>query len=230
MDISCYKFQIQMITCMDTESRQPKKDSKSIPKRSPLWYFLPLFLNVIGGVIAYFILKKDDPQKARLCLFFGILLFVIPVVMVLSIRIVFGTYHPFYVISSGSMRPTINASDVLVVQGNVPFRDLKIGDIIVFHRPSDHGRIVTHRVVEILNDNPRVIKTKGDHNRGSIAGADFPITEQQYIGKVEYVIPQTGYLKQFLTPPLSYLIITMSVGITITPIIVRHIRYHKIRK
>jgi signal peptidase I len=214
---------------MGAESRQPKKDAKSIAKRNPLWYVLPLFLNVVGGVIAYFIIRKDDPQKARNCLLFGVLLFVIPFVMVLGIHIVFGTFHPFYVITSGSMRPTLNTSDVLVVQGNVPFQDLKIGDIIVFHRPSDHGRIITHRVVEILNDNPRIIKTKGDHNHRSIDGADFPITEQQYIGKVEYVIPQMGYVKQFLTPPVIYIIIVMTIGITMTPIILYHIRYRKKR-
>lgn len=163
-------------------------------------------------------------------LLFGVLLFVIPVVITFGIRIVFGTYHPFYVITSGSMRPTLNTSDVIVVQGNLPFQDIKIGDIIVFHKPSNQSRIITHRVVQILNDNPRIIKTKGDHNRGSIAGTDFPITEQLYIGKVRYVIPQMGYLKQFLTPPLMYPIIVATIGITMTPIMLHHIRYRKNRR
>jgi len=43
-------------------------------KRSPLWYELPLLLQIIGGIIAYFIIRKDDPKLARRCLVLGILL------------------------------------------------------------------------------------------------------------------------------------------------------------
>ncbi|MCE2499007.1 MAG: hypothetical protein J4F28_08520 [Nitrosopumilaceae archaeon] len=47
--------------------------------RSRWWYVLPIFLDVVGGVIAYFVLRQDDPQKARNCLLLGIALFVIHV-------------------------------------------------------------------------------------------------------------------------------------------------------
>jgi len=49
--------------------------------RSGAWYLLPIFLNVVGGVIAYFVLKHDDPPKARNCLYLGIALTAIMVVM-----------------------------------------------------------------------------------------------------------------------------------------------------
>lgn len=45
-----------------------------VRKRSGLWFFLPIFFNVIGGVIAYFIIKDDDPRKAKNCLLLGIIL------------------------------------------------------------------------------------------------------------------------------------------------------------
>ena len=43
-------------------------------KRSGLWYLLPIFLTIIGGVIAYFVIKDDDPKKAKNCLYLGIIL------------------------------------------------------------------------------------------------------------------------------------------------------------
>jgi len=130
-----------------------------------------------------------------------------------GLRVAFGTENPFYVVSSGSMVPNLNVFDVIVVQGNVPFDNLKVGDIIVFNRPTGHDRVIVHRVAEILSENPLVIRTKGDANPGSIPGTDFPITKQDYIGKVEYVIPQIGYVTRILTPPINYIIIAVIIGI-----------------
>jgi signal peptidase len=131
----------------------------------------------------------------------------------IGLRIAFGTENPFYVVSSGSMVPNLNVFDVIIVQGNASFDHLKIGDIIVFNRPDGHDRVIVHRVAEILNKNPLVIRTKGDANPGSIPGTDFPITKQEYIGKVEYVIPQIGYVTRILTPPINYIIIAVIIGI-----------------
>ena len=44
-------------------------------RRSGWWFLLPIFLNIVGGVIAYFVLRHDDPQKAKNCLLLGIVLF-----------------------------------------------------------------------------------------------------------------------------------------------------------
>ncbi len=133
----------------------------------------------------------------------------------IGLRVAFGTENPFYVVSSGSMIPNLNIFDVIVVQGNVPFDHVKIGDIIVFNRPSGHDRVIVHRVAEILNKDPLEIRTKGDANPGSIPGTDFPIIKEDYIGKVVYVIPQIGYVTRILTPPINYIIIAVIVGIMI---------------
>ena len=42
--------------------------------RSNWWFLLPIFLAIIGGVIAYFVLRHDDPKKARNCLYLGFIL------------------------------------------------------------------------------------------------------------------------------------------------------------
>jgi signal peptidase len=133
----------------------------------------------------------------------------------IGLRVAFGTENPFYVVSSGSMIPNLNIFDVIVVQGNVVFDQVKVGDIIVFNRPVIHDKVIVHRVAEILNKNPLTIRTKGDANSGSIPGTDYPITKGDYIGKVVYVVPQIGYVTRILTPPINYIIIAVIVGIMI---------------
>jgi len=127
----------------------------------------------------------------------------------------FGTQNPFYVVASGSMTPELQEYDVLIVQGHEPFEDLEIGDIIVFNRPSDHNRVIVHRVVSITDDDPKTLRTKGDSNPASIPGTDYPITQEEYIGKVVYTIPQAGYVTQLLKPPINYIIIAVVIGIMI---------------
>lgn len=131
----------------------------------------------------------------------------------IGLRVAFGTENPFYVVSSGSMIPNLNIFDVIVVQGNIVFDHIKVGDIIVFNRPNGHDKVIVHRVAEILNKDPLIIRTKGDANPGSIPGTDFPITKNDYIGKVVYVVPQIGYITRILTPPINYIIIAVIVGI-----------------
>ena len=133
----------------------------------------------------------------------------------IGLQIAFGTQNPFYVVASGSMIPVLEKYDVLIVQGHESFEEIKIGDIIVFNRPSDHDRVIVHRVASILEDDPKTIRTKGDANPGSIPGTDFPITEEEYIGKVAYTLPQVGYVTQLLKPPVNYVIIAIVIGVMI---------------
>jgi signal peptidase len=149
------------------------------------------------------------------------------VIMWIGIQVVFGTEMltlegnqikvggPFYVVVSGSMIPVLQVYDIIVIQGHDPFEEVEIGDIIVFDRPSDHNRVIVHRVVSITNEDPKTIRTQGDANPGSIPGTDFPITEEEYIGKVAYIIPQLGYVTQILQPPTNYIIIAVVSGIMI---------------
>ena len=44
------------------------------------------------------------------------------------------------------------------------------------------------------------------------------ITEKEYHGKVEHVIPQVGYITQILQPPINYLIIAVIIAV----MVVRH--------
>jgi signal peptidase I len=132
--------------------------------------------------------------------------------MFVGSKVAFGAPNPFYVVSSGSMIPAIKVYDVIMVQGNVPFDHIKVGDIIAFKNPSVQGELIVHRVAQILNQNPLEVRTKGDANQDSIPGTDLPITKADYIGKVTYVIPQIGFLMKILTP-INYVIVASIMGI-----------------
>ena len=137
----------------------------------------------------------------------------------LGLQAVFGTSNPFYVVSSGSMIPALEVYDVIVVEGNTPFEDVEKGDIIVFYSPKlyEQGkeRVIVHRVSLEMGEDPKIVRTRGDANPSSIAGTDYPITEKEYLGKVEYVVPQVGYITQILQPPINYIIIAVIIGIMI---------------
>lgn len=53
-----------------------------VKRRSSFWFLLPIVFNVIGGIIAFFIIREDDPRKARNCLYLGIILAAIPILLV----------------------------------------------------------------------------------------------------------------------------------------------------
>ena len=45
--------------------------------RSNWWYLLPIFLGIIGGIIAYFAIRKDDLPKAKKCIYLSLILFTV---------------------------------------------------------------------------------------------------------------------------------------------------------
>lgn len=53
-----------------------------VKRRSSFWFLLPILFNIIGGIIAFFVIREDDPKKARNCLFLGLILAAIPVLLI----------------------------------------------------------------------------------------------------------------------------------------------------
>ena len=165
----------------------------------------------------------------------------------IGLQVYFGASNPFYVVSSGSMYPELKEYDIIVITGHKAFEDVKVnsppllggegdgcegdgpvldGDIIVFDKPNGQQKVIVHRVCLEMNDDPRVLKTKGDNNKASIPGTDYPITEKEYIGTVIHVIPQVGFITKILQPPINYIIIAVIVGI----MVVRQIFQNKNKK
>jgi signal peptidase len=136
------------------------------------------------------------------------------IVVWLVIWVGFGS-NPFYVVSSGSMEPVLNVNDVLIVRDGGSWGDLRVGDIIVFNRPDGEDRVIVHRIIDIDTDGDgdRTIRTKGDANPSPIPGTDYPITEDDYIGRVVYVVPGVGVVTKVISPPVNYIIIAIILAI-----------------
>jgi len=71
--------------------------SNQARERSRLWYVLPVVLSIIGGLIAFFILRHDDPEKAKNCLWLGIILFA----SYLAYYVLFSFMTEFFEFSEG---------------------------------------------------------------------------------------------------------------------------------
>lgn len=129
--------------------------------------------------------------------------------IILSITI--SMNNPFYVVHSGSMLPTLKPDDIVVVFA-ISFEDLEIGDIIVFNKSIDGLGYTAfiHRIIEISDkDGQRVLKTKGDYSKDSLVGLDYPITENDYVGKMLFSLPYVGLFAKALNPPINYVVIAI---------------------
>ena len=117
----------------------------------------------------------------------------------LGLRTFLAVDSPFYVVSSESMVPNLEKGDGVIIRNGdgYSFGDLQTGDIIVFHTEDGGGRVIIHRIVEVYSDDSdyRLVKTKGDANPQSYEGMDYPITEEDYYGKVILTIPKIGALR-----------------------------------
>jgi signal peptidase len=170
------------------------------------------------------LLGKEKKRSSKVPIEIKCVIIVIIAVAIiwLSVRAVFGVNNPFYVVASESMVPKLKVGDMLLIKyasmGSdfSSFDNLKIGDIIVFESPgvvedTGHREVIVHRVAEILTGlhGQRIIVTKGDANDGSIPGVDYPITVNDYRGKVVYVIPGVGLIAKTISPPVNYILIAI---------------------
>ncbi|WP_101477937.1 hypothetical protein [Candidatus Nitrosotalea bavarica] len=54
-----------------------------VKRRSSFWFLLPIIFNVAGGIIAFFVIKEDDLKKAKNCLYLGLILAAIPILLIM---------------------------------------------------------------------------------------------------------------------------------------------------
>ena len=99
-------------------------------------------------------------------------------------------YKPVAVYS-GSMRPTLGVGS-LAVDKVVDARSVRVGDVITFNDPFVKGRLVTHRVAQIVpTKHGLAYRTKGDANA---ARDPWAIRLNQQVGRVAFEVPVAGYV------------------------------------
>ncbi len=118
----------------------------------------------------------------------------------------YATYfgYSLFEVESGSMEPTINIKDMVIVKHT---SNIKRNDIITYRLDKS---FITHRVVDVEGNK---IVTKGDFNNHE----DKTIPKKTVIGKVVKVIPKFGMWKKILLSPvvviaLFFTIVLFSVG------------------
>ena len=111
-------------------------------------------------------------------------------VLIVGILVYFvsGNFRYYAVaIATGSMRPKIEVGDVVIIDQEKDYKELKVGDIIAYKY---HGIVVVHRISDIV-----VIKkeyyfyTKGDANEDVDNYIIYPKT---ILGDVRFKIPAIG--------------------------------------
>jgi signal peptidase len=120
-----------------------------------------------------------------------------------------------FIVQSGSMEPTINTGDVIIV---APQPKYYKNQVIAFKETD--GRMVTHRTIDDQSgrgEGPFV--TKGDANQSI---DEEIINYDQVIGKVVFTLPKIGYVVAYSRTPIG-LILLIVVPMTI-------IAYDEIRK
>ena len=111
---------------------------------------------------------------------------------------------PFIVLTD-SMKPTINAGDLVIVVAISP-EEVEDEMVITFFDPaSKQQSVVTHRVYEIHYNDDGTIKgfeTYGDGNNGAID--EILVPTENLIGKYVFPIPFAGHVAMFMqtTPGL----------------------------
>jgi uncharacterized membrane protein len=62
--------------------------------RSNMWFLLPIFFGMIGGIVAYIIIRKDDSDKAKNCIYVGIIMMVLGVILNIVLAAEVSTLDP----------------------------------------------------------------------------------------------------------------------------------------
>jgi signal peptidase len=141
------------------------------------------------------------------------------VILVIIVALWFGlkaylrTEYPMLAVASGSMVPTLNVGDLIIVQGGLNVSDINAaqgtGDIIVFHKPYNPNELIVHRAVE---EEANGLITKGDHNPTI---DPWTVYDSDLVGKVVWVIPYVGHVPLFVHTPTGLSVIVILIVILI---------------
>lgn len=126
-------------------------------------------------------------------------------ILIVSIIIIIGLYYlvqlkvlnkdyanmfgyTFFQVATGSMSPTIEIGDVVIVKLT---EDINPNDIIVY---KEENNFITHRLIEIQEN---TLITRGDANNTE----DKPVEKNKMLGKVQLIMPKLGKWRDILLQP-----------------------------
>ncbi len=108
---------------------------------------------------------------------------------------------------TGSMRPSIEPGDLVIVKDIKP-EEVQVGQVITFKR--DNSTLITHRVVDVIDEETIMFKTKGDAN--NVADSNL-VQTSQLVGSLKWIIPKGGYVMNYMQTPKGLISFISFVGI-----------------
>lgn len=157
--------------------------------------------------------QRLEPETAGRALLVVVLLALIAPFVVYAVPATVGG-EASYVVLTASMTPAIAPGDVVLVD-DVPPRDVRVGDVIVFEQQAGDSIPITHRVIAVDRpaDAPPAFRTKGDANED----ADLtPVTPDRLVGRVMFTIPLIGHVIQFVGTPAGFVaLVVLPLGLLI---------------
>jgi signal peptidase len=130
--------------------------------------------------------------------------------------------HKVLTVLSGSMAPAIRTGDVIVDEPLAIGDEVRVGDVVTFRSREKTDMLITHRVVEIVKVDGRVLayKTKGDANKD----ADTVLVGlEQLVGRYQWRIPFFGYISTFLRTPIGILLFVILPGLALIGLELRRV-------
>ena len=150
---------------------------------------IPIFMYLLLNLALEKYVLGDIRKKHVIPRFIRLLI----IIIMITIAALNSNYFRYWiaVVGSGSMSPTIDKGDIILVDKSYKERvdEIKVGDILVF---DIEGTIYTHRVIDInKNDENISISTQGDRENQAIDKwvvrkdniIGITITKFKYIGK-----------------------------------------------
>ena len=89
----------------------------------------------------------------------------------------------FKIMNEG-MSPTIKKDEWVKIDKEFSFKEILLGDIVMFDSPDNPEKRVVNRVVSVASENPLTFKVIADSNINSINVVGYKITEKEYVGKI----------------------------------------------
>lgn len=148
---------------------------------------------ILLGLLTNYGFEKEKKKDYRDHKVFGKIISTIIILMVALIVALNSNLFRYWmaVVATGSMEPTINIGDAIIVDKKYQkeLDKLKKGDVLVFKIGK---KIYTHRIIKIdKKQNNYRIKTKGDR-KGQLTDS-WTVTNKDVIGVVKYRIKYVGY-------------------------------------
>lgn len=184
--------------------------------------------------------KSGDPRQKVLTIIGTILCIILLPILIINLTLIAKSYinedeipslggvFPMIVLTD-SMYPEIAAGD-LIICNTLESEEVQVNDVISFFDPMGSGTsVVTHRVLEIVEENGQLsYRTKGDNNN---AEDQVLVPQDKLVGIYRSRIPGLGHVAMFMqTTPGLILCVVCPVLLMVGFDMLRRKKYEKAKQ